>query len=598
MTGTNLTGFALGVSIFRQDGAVTDLSLFFLATLMPATLCGPLWGSVVDRWTQQRALLLSHTICGACTMAIAALIWLDALALAPLLGLVTLSSVFNGLQYPAFSAATTVLVHRDDLTKASGLVQLGVGFAQLVAPALAGVLLDVIELDGILLIDVATFSVAIALIASRQFPRPRASATGRKTDKSWWANIVFGWTYLRGKRGLLVLLGIISNMNFNTGAAVILLTPIILGLGSVGQLGLVMSLAGAGMLVGSIAMVLVHSPRRLIRTIMTALVAQSVFIGLIAWQSSIILVSCSAFGCGVTFPVIWSCHEAFWQRKVAPDVQGRVAGFRALLTRLPYPLAMLVAGPLVDRFLQPALASDGSLAHSVGAIVGVGPGRGAALGLLGLALVTTLATLAAYAYRPVRQLEQALPDHTPLFGQAGLDLGLITRNDIWESLWWQQVYRRTLGRRRRIGDIMVARGILRQEEADRIAQHIDSQADVGPGASGPIPMPSVRGARWFPELTPTAFSNLPNSPEELKMLGDILVELKFCTQEQVMAALDVQRVDRSVGAKKHLGETMIDEGLLSVEQLKTALEHLYERRGVKSDRVVTVTTEPNEGLED
>jgi hypothetical protein len=83
--------------------------------------------------------------------------------------------------------------------------------------------------------------------------------------------------------------------------------------------------------------------------------------------------------------------------------------------------AYLIAGPLVDNVLNPLMASDGLLAHSIGKIIGVGFGQGIALLLILLGMVNITATAIASREPRLRHLEAELPD----INQSSLDFNSI-----------------------------------------------------------------------------------------------------------------------------------------------------------------------------
>ena len=56
-----------------------------------------------------------------------------------------------------------MLVPKEQLGRANGVIQLGEGLEKLLAPMLAGILLVPIGIQGIILIDFATFLVAVAM---------------------------------------------------------------------------------------------------------------------------------------------------------------------------------------------------------------------------------------------------------------------------------------------------------------------------------------------------------------------------------------------------------------------------------------------------
>jgi MFS transporter, DHA3 family, macrolide efflux protein len=75
------------------------------------------------------------------------------------------------------------------------------------------------------------------------------------------------------------------------------------------------------------------------------------------------------------------------------------------------PLAVLVSGPLADRVFEPAMAEGGSLAGSLGWLVGTGPGAGMGLQLFVTGVLGGLAGLAGYLFTATREAEKLLPDH-------------------------------------------------------------------------------------------------------------------------------------------------------------------------------------------
>lgn len=115
----------------------------------------------------------------------------------------------------------------------------------------------------------------------------------------------------------------------------------------------------------------------------------------------------------ITFfgPIINGSNQAIWQAKVAPDVQGRVFTTRRLIAWLVSPISQLLAGPLADKILEPAMAEGGSLAPVFGWLVGTGAGAGIALLFVATGLMAAMVGLGGYLFRAVRDVEDILPDH-------------------------------------------------------------------------------------------------------------------------------------------------------------------------------------------
>ena len=110
-------------------------------------------------------------------------------------------------------------------------------------------------------------------------------------------------------------------------------------------------------------------------------------------------------------PIINGSNQAIWQSKVAPDVQGRVFSIRRLIAWFVNPAAMLVAGPLADRVLEPAMVENGSLTGAFSGLVGTGPGAGMSLMFIFAGLMAMIVGIAGYFVPAIRNVETILPDH-------------------------------------------------------------------------------------------------------------------------------------------------------------------------------------------
>ena len=92
-------------------------------------------------------------------------------------------------------------------------------------------------------------------------------------------------------------------------------------------------------------------------------------------------------------------------------MQGRVFAARRMIAQLTVPIAFLLAGPLADQILEPAMMPGGALADTFGGLVGVGPGAGMGLMFVILGVLGTAVGLGGYLIPVVRDAERLLPDH-------------------------------------------------------------------------------------------------------------------------------------------------------------------------------------------
>src|SRR5215467_16054739 len=73
LLGSGLTGFALGVWVYRRTGSATQLSVVAVCTRLPAILFSPLAGALVDRWDRRLAMIFSDAGAGVSILTIALL---------------------------------------------------------------------------------------------------------------------------------------------------------------------------------------------------------------------------------------------------------------------------------------------------------------------------------------------------------------------------------------------------------------------------------------------------------------------------------------------------------------------------------------------
>jgi hypothetical protein len=189
-----------------------------------------------------------------------------------------------------------------------------------------------------------------------------------------------------------------------------LIVPMILGFTSSDALGLIISIAGTGMLAGSLAMSVWGGPKRRIHGVLGFEFVSGLCFMLIGVRPSFWPTAIGAFCAHVTIAIVSGSNQAIWQSKIEPGMQGRVFAAQHMIARAASPLAYLLAGPLADGVFAPLLVPGGPLAGSIGRIVGTGPGRGIGLLFLVMGAIKMAVAAAGYAHPRVRSIEEELPD--------------------------------------------------------------------------------------------------------------------------------------------------------------------------------------------
>ena len=408
--GSGLTGFALGVWIYQETGSVTMFALNMLAFAIPNLVVSPFAGALVDRYDRRWVMILSDTGAGLATLSIAILYMTDNLAVWNIILATAFNSAFSTFQWPAYSAVTTLLVPKDQLGRAGGMVQIGEAISQLLAPAAAGALFVTTGLGGVIAIDFVTYFFAVLTLLFVRVPSPERSQAGVEGQGSIWKEAMFGWTYISARAGLLGLLLVFAAFNFVSGMIFPLIMPMIMDMTSVAMLGYLVSIVGVGMLVGTLLMSAWGGPKRRIHGVLGFLMISGFFTSMLGVSPLIPVLAVAGFGLMFTMPIINGSSQAIWQSKVDPDVQGRVFAVRRMIAWSMTPLAYIVAGPLVDRVFRPLLLEGGALADSVGQLIGVGPSRGTGFMFMVVGAVSMVVAALGYLNPHVRNVEDELPD--------------------------------------------------------------------------------------------------------------------------------------------------------------------------------------------
>jgi hypothetical protein len=283
---------------------------------------------------------------------------------------------------------------------------------------IAGALLPLIGLTGILTIDVITFVLAIVSLLIVHVPRPEQTEEGQAGKGNLLQEAAFGFKYIFVRKGLLGLLLVILCLNLVQGFSGALFAPMLLSRtdNNSAVLGSAQSAFAVGGVVGGLIVSAWGGLKKgRIRGMLTGW-ALFAFFGMIVfglgrslhvWIPAAVLAS-------MTFPLTQSASNAIWQSKVAPDIQGRVFSARRLIAWLVEPVMPVVAGAIADYVTEPMMAAQTGLARAFNWLVGTGPGSGMSLQYLfsGLAYISII--IVAWFIPTIRNVEELLPDHDQL----------------------------------------------------------------------------------------------------------------------------------------------------------------------------------------
>ncbi len=411
---STMTQFALTIWAYQETGSVTALGIVNTAFIVPFLLLSPIAGAMVDRYNRKLMMMLSDLAAITATMGILIIYMTGDLQMWHLYVAAAVNGLGNTFQWPAYSAAISTMVPKENYGRANGMMSLVESGPAVLAPILAGFLLHLIQLNGILLIDLLTFLLAITALLLVHVPQPEKTVEGQAGGGNIFREAVYGFRYIFDRRGLLGLLVFFICLNFVIGLSAPKAAFILSRTGNnSAALGTVQSTAAIGAVVGGLLVGFWGGFKRRMKSIFIGEALTGLFIlvlfglgrSLPFWMAAILV--------GEIFPVFTNgASQAIWQAKVAPDVQGRVFAARRMIAWSVGPITPILAGLLADYVTEPAMQSQTWLAGAFGWLVGTSPGSGMAVQYILTGLAYMLIVLIVFLFVPVvRNLEDSLPDH-------------------------------------------------------------------------------------------------------------------------------------------------------------------------------------------
>ncbi len=414
LVGSAMTRFAMTIWAYQETESALVLATVGIFSFGPALVFGPIAGAMVDRWNRKVVMIVSDIGSSTATVILFGLFMTGNLQIWHLYLAGAIASVFDSFQFPAFSAAVTMMVPKKHYGRASGLQSFSESTSTIAAPMLAGVMLALFGIEGVMLFDIVTFLFAVTTLLFVIIPQPKTTETDDMARGGLLKEALYGFKYIWQRPSLLGMQMMFFLINFFGGAAFVLLPPMVLA--STGSnelaLGTVQAALGAGGVVGSVVMGIWGGPRRRVHGVfigmaLSGLVGQ-VIIGL---GRGVPVWALGAFLFMFFIPILNASNQAIWQSKVAPQVQGRVFTVRRLIAQITTPFAMFASGFLADYIFEPGMMPGGALVPVFGGVLGTGPGTGMALIFIISGVLAGFSGLLGYAIPFIRDIETILPDH-------------------------------------------------------------------------------------------------------------------------------------------------------------------------------------------
>lgn len=242
LTGDSLSLVALMLYTAHTAGEALAVALLLLVGDFAPSLLSPLAGAVADRFDLRRVMIVSEVVQGGLILAVA-------LTLPPLpilLAMVAARAVAGQVFLPASRAAVPALVDDEHLPAANSLLGFGSNAGEVLGPLVAAALVGVIGIQGVLVVDAATFGVsallllAVPALRAADGEHERLFASARSGLRHIWSRgpvrvVVLGFCAVVACNGVDdVALVFLATDTFAAGDAAVALLLAAVGIGLLG----------------------------------------------------------------------------------------------------------------------------------------------------------------------------------------------------------------------------------------------------------------------------------------------------------------------------------------------------------------------------
>ena len=413
LTGSGMSFFALTIWAWEKTGLATALSLVGFFGIAPQVIFSPIAGALVDRWNRKTSMILSDLGTAFGMVVVLILFLANSLEIWHLYVLAMISGIFQTFQWPAYSSAISVMIPKNQFTRSSAMISLAEWGSGIWAPILAAALLSILDLSGIIFIDLITMTIAILALLIVKIPNPTRSKEGEITN-SLWQDSLFGFKYIMSKPSLFGLQMIFFFGNFFAAFLGILSNPMILARtgNNAATLGSVQSISAIGGVIGSLLITVWGGFKvKKVRGVLLGWIFSGLFFFFVGVGQGILWWGIFFFLSSLVIPLVNSSNQAIWQSKVPPDIQGRVFSVRRLIAQIVNPLGLLIAGPLADNIFEPAFQNpNNTLTEFFSTWYLPGPGAGMGFLISIASIMIVFVGILGFFSKKISNVETIIPD--------------------------------------------------------------------------------------------------------------------------------------------------------------------------------------------
>lgn len=344
--GDKLVPVALAFAVLELDSSASALGLVFAARMIPLVVLVLVGGVWADRLPRNLVMLSADIIRAVTQALVAVLLITDRAEVWHLMILMAAYGAAQAFFDPASTGLVPQTVSRARLQQANGLLQLSRSTANVVGPALSGVLVATVGPGWAFAADSATFVVSAAFLATLRVPREARAVTTR-----FVADLVEGWREFTSRTWVWVSVAHFAFFHLLVLAPFWVLTPLVADqdLGGAGAYATILTSMGIGAVLGGIVALRVEPRRPLATAFALILFEVPVYLALAA-AAPVAAIAALAFLGAIAFNFASTLWNTVLQANIPPHALSRVSSYDWLGSLVFLPAGYMLAGPAAEVF--------------------------------------------------------------------------------------------------------------------------------------------------------------------------------------------------------------------------------------------------------
>jgi MFS family permease len=346
--GDRIAPIALAFGVIQSGGSAADLGLVVAAGTIPFALFALAAGVWADRIPRRRVMIASDAVRAVVQIATGVLLITGSAEVWMLAALAAVYGTGDAFFWPAMNGLLPETIASDRLQEANALLGTAQSSSNILGPAIAGVLIALVDPGGAILLDAATFIVSIAFLA-RLVPRALDVGDAAVDEEGFFEQLRGGWREVRSRAWVGTVLIALSAYHVIVLPAVFVLGPILSEreLNGASDWAVISAGFGIGSVVGQV--LIYRLPfRRPVRAAVIGLVIASTQAAIIGSGLPVVAIAALEAVTGVAVSLAFTLWETSLQQHIPSRALSRVSSYDFTASAGLMPIGLVLAGPLAD----------------------------------------------------------------------------------------------------------------------------------------------------------------------------------------------------------------------------------------------------------